>query len=59
MARHAPRARRLRGRFSPEKGESPKVLGSVAPSLRIESLLLSAMGGSETKGTEQRLRSHP
>ena len=63
MVGHAPRARGLWDKFSPEKGESPKVLGSVALSLRIELLLLSFVGaggcGSETKDTGQRLHGCP
>lgn len=56
---HALRARGLWGKFSPEKGESPKVLGSVALSLKIELLLLSFVAGSETKDTGQRLHGRP
>lgn len=44
MVGRAPRARGCRAGSHLRRG-SPKVLGSVAPSLRIESLLLSAVGG--------------
>lgn len=44
MAGRAPRARGF-GAGSHLRRDSPKVLGSMAPSLKIESLLLSAVGG--------------